>query len=222
MKKTILIGGKAGQGIGMTSALLGKIFIRGGFYVFNYRDYPSLIRGGHNFNILSISDTPISSFEKKYDVIIALNQETIEKHKKDLKKEGFILGNKNLKNEKLVFLDLEKILSGLDLPPIFGNNVLMGYLANFFGFPFSLILKVMKREFGEKAEIVAKSIKEAYKIDILKKEKLNIKEKKRYFLSGNEAVALGAIAGGLDVYFAYPMTPATPVLRGICFNGRSM
>jgi len=213
MKKTILVGGKAGQGIGMTSALLGKIFARGGFYVFNYRDYPSLIRGGHNFNILSISDTPISSFEKKYDVIVALDQETIEKHKKGLKKGGFILGNKNLKNGKLVPLDLEKILSELDLPPIFGNNILMGYLASFFGFPFSLILKVTKREFGKKSEIVAKSIKEAYKIDIAQKEKLNIKEKKRYFLSGNEAVALGAVAGGLDIYFAYPMTPATPVLH---------
>ena len=213
MKKTILVGGKAGQGIGMTSALLGKIFTRGGFYVFNYKDYPSLIRGGHNFNILSISDTTVSSFEKKYDVIVALDQETIEKHKKGLKKNGFILGNKNLKHERLVSLDLEKILSGLDLPPIFGNNVLVGYLTNFFGFPFSLILKVAKKEFGEKAEIVAKSIKEAYKINLLRKEKLNIKEKKRYFLSGNEAVALGAIAGGLDIYFAYPMTPATPVLH---------
>lgn len=213
MKKTILVGGKAGQGIGMTSTMLGKIFSRAGFYVFNYRDYPSLIRGGHNFNILSISDVPISSFEKEYDVIVALDLETIKKHKSGLKKDGFILGNKDLKDKKLVSLDLKKILSELDLPPVFGNNILVGYLSNFFGIPFSTLSKVIKKEFGKKADMVARSIKEAYKIDLHKKDELNIKEKESYFLSGNEAVALGAIAGGLDIYFAYPMTPATPVLH---------
>ena len=32
-------------------------------------------------------------------------------------------------------------------------------------------------------------------------------------LTGNEAIALGALAGGLKFYSAYPMTPATSILH---------
>ncbi|MCD6550179.1 2-oxoacid:acceptor oxidoreductase subunit alpha [bacterium] len=213
MKKNILIGGKAGQGVAMTSALLGKIFVRGGFYVFNYRDYPSLIRGGHNFNVLSVSDSPTFSFEKSYDIIVALDQNTIEKHRSNLRDGGFILGNKNLRSKNLVSLDLDKALSELDLPLIFGNNILVGYLAHYFGIPYSLVSEVIKKEFGSKSHLVEKSIKFAYQIDLHKSEKIYRKRRAKYFFSGNEAIALGALAGGLDVYFAYPMTPATPVLH---------
>jgi len=37
--------------------------------------------------------------------------------------------------------------------------------------------------------------------------------KRQFYLSGSEGVALGAIAAGLDIYVAYPMTPASPVLH---------
>src|SRR4030043_1983764 len=99
MQKTILIGGVAGQGSAVTSRFIGKIFCRLGYYVFNYRDYPSLIRGGHNFNVLQISDKPVYSHDESYDIILALNQETINKHQEGLKKEGFILGGQNLKSD---------------------------------------------------------------------------------------------------------------------------
>src|SRR3989338_9605567 len=97
MEKTILIGGKAGQGTAVTSHLIGKVFCHLGYYVFNYRDYPSLITGGHNFNILTISDKPIFSHREKYDIIVALDQKTIDLHEKNLNPGGLILGGKNLK-----------------------------------------------------------------------------------------------------------------------------
>src|SRR3989338_539534 len=86
MEKSILIGGEAGLGTAVTTHFIGKIFASLGYYAFNYRDYPSLIRGGHNFNILKVSDKPVYSHELKYDFILALDQKTIDIHKKDLKK----------------------------------------------------------------------------------------------------------------------------------------
>ena len=53
MRLNILIGGKAGQGINKVSGIVSKILINQGYFTFNYRDYPSIIRGGHNFNVLS-------------------------------------------------------------------------------------------------------------------------------------------------------------------------
>ena len=110
MEKTILIGGEAGMGSAVTSHFIGKIFTEWGYYVFNYRDYPSLIRGGHNFNILKISDKPVYSHELKYDFILALDQKTIDTHKKDLNKGGLVFEAK------------------AGEPKILANNVLIGLL----------------------------------------------------------------------------------------------
>jgi 2-oxoglutarate ferredoxin oxidoreductase subunit alpha len=43
--------------------------------------------------------------------------------------------------------------------------------------------------------------------------KLKQGNKIRPIIFGNQAIALGAIAGGLDVYYAYPMTPASSILH---------
>ena len=92
MRLDVLIGGKAGQGINKVSSILSNVLNRHGYYVFNYRDYPSLIRGGHNFNVLSISDDKVGSIESQLDCIIGLDEKTVELHKKELKKDGIIIG----------------------------------------------------------------------------------------------------------------------------------
>ena len=86
MRINILIGGAAGQGINKISEIVSKVMNEYGYYTFNYRDYPSLIRGGHNFNILSISDTLVRSYESKLNGIIAMDEKTVKLHKKQLKK----------------------------------------------------------------------------------------------------------------------------------------
>ncbi|MBT6956369.1 hypothetical protein HN997_03710, partial [archaeon] len=67
MRLNILIGGKAGQGINKVSQIVSGVLAKYGYFTFNYRDYQSLIRGGHNFNILSISDEWIGSHDSKLD-----------------------------------------------------------------------------------------------------------------------------------------------------------
>ena len=94
MRLNILIGGKAGQGINKVSGIVSQTLISQGYFIFNYRDYPSIIRGGHNFNVLSISDDKIASHESKIDVIIALDENTKNIHKNELKKDGFIVDYK--------------------------------------------------------------------------------------------------------------------------------
>ena len=113
MEKTILIGGQAGQGSAVTSHLIGKIFCRLGYFVFNYRDYPSLIRGGHNFNILRISDRPVYSHLEKYDFILAFDQKTIDLHQKNLVPGGVIFGDKKLKGNSQPKKNQKKSKTGL-------------------------------------------------------------------------------------------------------------
>ena len=74
---SLLIGGEAGQGITRSGSLLGKAFMRGGFHIFGVNDYPSLIRGGHNFYVLRASDERVHSQADSVDMLLALNKETI-------------------------------------------------------------------------------------------------------------------------------------------------
>ena len=214
MEKLILVGGQAGQGADRTSLLIAKTFVSLGYYVFNYRDYASLIKGGHNFNVIKISDKPIFSHENSYDVIIALDQETIKQHGQSLKKGGFVLGDKSLKVKNLISVDIDSILNKLQFSKIFGNNILLGSLFKVLDLQLPALFKVFKEEFGEKAPLLEKAAKEGY--DFVKKKtkvKSSQKSKENYFFTGSEAISRGAVMAGLDVYLAYPMTPATPVLH---------
>ena len=98
MRLNILIGGKAGQGINKISEIVSKLMNEHGYFTFNYRDYPSLIRGGHNFNVLCISDKRIGSTDSLIDCIVAMDDNTISLHKKELKKGGTIIAPKEFEN----------------------------------------------------------------------------------------------------------------------------
>lgn len=213
MKKTILIGGKAGHGTAVTSHFIGKTFCSLGYYVFNYRDYPSLIRGGHNFNVLKISDKPVYSHDNKFDIIIAFDQKTIDLHQDELKDEGFILGEKGLEGDNVTTIDVDSILERLDAPEIMENNILLGWLFKYFGVDKEVLFEEMEERFkGDRLETIKKSIEEGYKLSEEKEHIEKIGDPK-YFISGSEATGVGALNAGIDAYIAYPMTPATPVLH---------
>ena len=76
---SILIGGKAGDGIKEAGRLIARLLNRLGYRIFLYDEYPSLVKGGHNFNVIRGSDKKIRAHKKNLDIIVALNQETVEK-----------------------------------------------------------------------------------------------------------------------------------------------
>ncbi len=213
MEKHILIGGEAGAGIAKTTLLISEIFTNAGYYVFNYREYQSLIKGGFNFNVLKISDKPVYSHDNSYDVIFALNQDLIDRHEKDLKDDGFIIGDKNLKGKNMISIDVQAMLEKMGASKKLGNDILIGALAKIIGLPVEPVVKVVKGAFKKKIDLLEESIIEGYNCVEKKMELDNPDGKPKYFITGNEAISMGAIVSGMDMYIAYPITPATPVLH---------
>src|SRR4030043_209154 len=187
MKFSILFGGKAGQGANILSDILGKSLVKKGYYVFVSRDYQSLIRGGHNFNVLTFSDEPVYSNDSEIDLIIALDKNTLELHKKELKKNG-----------NAIHVEAK------------GNMYFAGRLFKILCMDFKLLeeeLRELKGRFDETIREAKEGYEEEKKIAcriIDRKENLN-------FMNGNQAVSEGAIKSGIDIYYFYPMTPATNV-----------
>lgn len=199
MRLNILIGGKAGQGINTISEILSRILTKHGYYVFNYRDYPSLIRGGHNFNVLSISDKKISSHETMQDILVSLDEQTEKIHKQFLKKDSLILKAEKFKENNL----------GKNL-----NITLSASLIKILGIPQKELIKELKQKFSltDKKNEILDAAELGFKEQEQKFELKKLKNKIQ-ILSGSQAIALGAVNSNIDTYFAYPMTPATGVLH---------
>jgi 2-oxoglutarate/2-oxoacid ferredoxin oxidoreductase subunit alpha len=193
MRLNILIGGTAGQGINKVSEILSKVLTGYGYFTFNYRDYQSLIRGGHNFNILSLSDKWIASHESKMDFLIALDDKTVSYHKDKIKKDTIILTHE--KFEKY----------GRNL-----NVALAGALIKILGIKKEYLLDEIKRELENEEAI--KSAEEGYNSQT-EKYHLEKQNNKIAILTGSKASAIGAKNSGLDLYICYPMTPATGLMN---------
>src|SRR5712692_11103520 len=74
------IGGENGQGIASTGDILARIFARRGLHLNAYNAYQSIIRGGHTFLTIRASDGPVRSMGDKLDVLIPLNQDSMDRH----------------------------------------------------------------------------------------------------------------------------------------------
>jgi 2-oxoglutarate ferredoxin oxidoreductase subunit alpha len=234
---TIGIGGEAGQGVGRSGMLLGKALMRSGFLAYGNIDYPSLIRGGHNYYTLRTSHRKVTSILEKPDLVIALNKQTILLHQNEVNRDGGIIYDEDEKIDESQFtrsdikyfsIPLTKVVKELSGPDIMRNTVALGAVTALIGLKPNLLQDVVSETFeGRKniiemnREAIQKGWKSAIESDYgfdCSLESGNRPE--RMWLTGNEAVALGAIASGCKFYSAYPMTPASPVLH--YFTGHDM
>ena len=214
----ILIGGAAGQGIETTVAMLEKFLKKSGYFVYTVRDYMSRVRGGHNFTVIRFGNEKIYSHSNILDGIIALNEETISLHKDNLKDKGFILSDTNIKTDdpRAISLNMNEMAKEIGNPRVTGSISI------------GAVLKLFGNNIDNAREIMESSLKEQY-VDINiqaielgfnsveNKFQVLDKEEKKYkdymIISGNDALSLGAIAGGLNFYSAYPMSPSTGILE---------
>ena len=87
------IGGAAGQGIATPGDILARIFVRRGLHVNAYNAYQSIIRGGHIFLTLRTSDQPVLSHGDTLDVLMPLNQDTMNRHLRLMRAGSAVLFN---------------------------------------------------------------------------------------------------------------------------------
>ena len=76
----LAIGGEAGQGIATPGDTLARIVVRRGLRLSTYNAYQSIIRGGHIFLTLRIADKEIYTHGDKLDMLLTLNQDTMNRH----------------------------------------------------------------------------------------------------------------------------------------------
>src|SRR5713226_2948239 len=227
---TIGIAGAAGDGLDKSGDTLAKSVSRLGLYVYAYNSYQSIIRGGHIWLRVRLSQEKFGSHGDHLHTLIALNQDTIERHAPEIEPGGVLLFNSDKlrcnipvrENVLIAPLPVGEITKPFGrVEPIMQNTVALGALVFLLGLDFEVTSGVFGDTFGHKGQpVVDRNIGLARAGYDYARERFvplgcqwTFSRKRRPFVTGNEAFALGAVAAGCKFYSAYPMTPASSILH---------
>lgn len=228
MDYSIRIGGEAGQGLQTVGEALTLVFSRSGFHVFSHQDYMSRVRGGHNFYQIRLADEPVTASRDRVDILVSLDRNTIDFHRRYLGENGVILyDSKSVENELdgghffgMPLADIAKEVGG---SKIMVNSVATGAVLGLLDLELDLFYEIIEESLKKKSrEIIEGNIKAAEagrnflrdrfsRMDDFKTPAAN-RERRLLRIKGIQAIGAGALASGCKFYSAYPMTPSTGIL----------
>ena len=224
------IGGEQGQGIDSTGELLAIVCNRLGYYIYGYRQFSSRIKGGHSNYKIMIGTEPVASTSSELDVLVAIDQETIDRNHHELVPGGVVVADAHFEPvlpegcpARLLSVPLTKIAQDVG-NPLMRNVVSLGVSAYILGLPLDAFKSVVMERFGRKSQevgeqnVAALERGYAYAQEHLPQPAWRLAPgdgKKRLIMMGNDAVALGAAAAGCRFCAAYPITPASEVMESL-------
>ena len=222
----VMVGGEAGQGVQSVGFILAKTFARGGYHVFADQDYESRVRGGHNFFRVRAQEPKVRAIAEPVDILLAMNRESIELHRAEVIDGGAIIfdgDNKDIGADgfNLFSVPLEKLAEEKGGNKVMANTVGLGAILGLVEYNFEILSQALREQFGtsdtgegniKAARAGFEYIREHYK-GAFKHFLDKTSETKRMLITGNEAIALGAIAAGCKFMSAYPMTPASSIME---------
>ena len=214
---TFLVGGKAGEGVKKAGLTASAMFAGSGRQVFQMDDYQSLIKGGHNFSVVSTAMRPLTSHYMNADLVVALDNNSYELHLTHLSNDGVFVYNSDVTKEgKGIGIPMTTEAKKYPNPMLRVGLSAVAVLCVVIGHTKPELEELINNEYPRDLEnniAFAEAIFDIAQKEIGERFELEFKDKSTLLISGNEAIALGAAAGGLDIYIAYPMTPSTSVLH---------
>jgi 2-oxoglutarate ferredoxin oxidoreductase subunit alpha len=230
----VAIGGAAGQGVATPGDIFAKIFSRRGLHLNAYNAYQSIIRGGHTFLTVRTGPDPITNMGDRLDLLIPLNQDTMDRHLGLLASGAACLYNADqihpgpaAAGVQLCPIPVSK-LADITRNKVAQNTLAMGAALSMMGVGFPALESVITEQFRKKEKAVIDenvSVARAgydYATENFKPFAwpLPMTENKYAVLSGNSALAMGGAAAGVKFYCAYPMSPSTGVLHWMADHAR--
>jgi 2-oxoglutarate ferredoxin oxidoreductase subunit alpha len=229
---TFKIAGAAGQGVESSGAGFAQALARGGLHVFALPDYMSRIRGGLNFFQVRVHREPLFCHEEAVHVLLPLNEEALDAHRDDVVKGGAIIYDQDLKVDRRRAASRGRKAMPVPLMDIakehgervMVNTAALGAAAGVVRYSYERLADVIRQNFKRKGgEVIAANLRvgraaylyaqEHYGAEFEWKLEPVPDAPQRMLMAGNQALALGALAGGCRFISAYPMTPATSIIE---------
>ncbi len=231
----LAIGGEAGQGIATPGDILARIFIRRGLHLYTYNAYQSIIRGGHIFLIMRVSDQQVGNHGDKLDLLVCLNQDTMDRHLRRMGPGSTVVYNADTiepgdvgDRVQLCPLPVTELTQSRN--KLIQNTLAIGAIMALMGQDFDPLEESLALRFGRYGqEVVDENVKVAragfeYAKEnfVLGAEPVPAGPKPLAVWAGNDALAMGGAAAGVKFYSAYPMSPSTGVLHWMAQNARDL
>lgn len=239
IRRSIKIVGAQGQGVNSVGEMVAKGLKRAGYCVFGYREYMSLIKGGHSSYQLDVSPEEIRSSETSVDVLVAFNHHGLENNLRDLKDGGILLHQTGdwewsaedkariaQGNVTVLYLPVDDILKKLNAKPILGNVLITSVVWKLLGRDHDALREEVRAQFAKKGDaVVAQNlacIDEGIAFCASSAGALTVALPKpdpswkgALLVTGSQAMGLGLVHAGCRFYAGYPMTPSSPLLTFI-------
>ncbi len=236
MKHTfaVSIGGAAGQGVATPGNIFARIFARRGLHLNAYNAYQSIIRGGHTFLTIRTGPEQVTSFGDKIDLLIPLNQDTMDRHLGLLGPGAAVVYNGDAVKPgpaadgvQLCPLPVSELTHN-SRNKVEQNTLAVGAGLSMMGIGFQALADALTQQFKKKGDaIVAENVavaRAAYDYATSHFQAfarpLPMTENRRAVLTGNMALGMGGAAAGVKFYCAYPMSPSTGVLHWMAAHAR--
>ena len=237
-KISVKIAGPAGEGVISAGQVFAKSCLRGGLYVVTENERPSLIRGGHNEFMIRAEDEQIYSHINMFNIVIALDEQSITQHLNELSHQGAIIydgESHKISPEELgrddvllIPVPMHSIIKEAGAGKIVENALAVGACFGLLDYDMTIlndILTEMYRKHPEALEADLKVAQAGYDFVQQHKQTNNLTftntlapitdAPKRMLLNGITAFDLGALKAGVSFLSQYPMTPSTGVLQGL-------
>lgn len=230
------IGGAAGQGIATPGNILARLFVRRGLNFNAYNAYQSIIRGGHIFLTIRISDREIYSHGDKIDLLVCLNQDTMDRHLNLMSAGGMVIFNADKINPgtaadgvQLCPLAISELAPG-SKNKIIQNTISLGVIVYLLGMDFDELANALTEQLQRKGkDVLDENVTAAragydyasQNFEACPRSVPGGADPKALW-TGNDALAMGGAASGVKFYCAYPMSPATGVLHWMAKNAREL
>jgi len=230
----ILVGGEAGQGLVTVGQLMAKALVRAGYEVVVCQDYQSRIRGGHNTFAIRTGVDPVYRPSEKVDILVALDAETVALHRRQLTPGGIVLADEAFDlGASAAGLNCLRIPAKKLAPKAAHQNVLfLGVLGSALCKDIGLLEELLRQTFAKKgAEIIDQNLavlRVAYDWTAAQQYSFACMPPapespvRQLMLTGNEAIALGALAAGCNFCSFYPMTPGSSVALTLAAKAKTM
>ncbi|GLB60580.1 2-oxoacid:acceptor oxidoreductase subunit alpha [Cytobacillus sp. NCCP-133] len=230
---TIVIGGEQGEGIESVGEILTKVLSQMGFSLYGFRNFSSRIKGGHSdFNLRICTGKEIYVNAEKVNILVAFDKASIDLYLDQMDNSSIILfDSKSVKSDSfplpkdgviVIEAPFQELASELG-SPIMKNMVALGMICALNNQSGSVFHQVIKNRFIKKGTKTAELNIEAFEKGYAFIQEKNlysiplgpVMNSKNMFLSGNEAMVIGAIAAGCRFMAGYPITPASEVLENL-------
>jgi 2-oxoglutarate/2-oxoacid ferredoxin oxidoreductase subunit alpha len=231
--RAIVLAGEAGQGIQVIESLLTRAFRREGYHLFSSPEFMSRIRGGSNSTLLRIGAEPVRAWSDRCDLCIVFDQKAISHLGSRIGPATLVLGDglKGVGEGQFIDVPLARLAEAAG-GRLFTNTIAAGMLWGLFDAPPETLEEAVKGVFSGKApeaiahNLVAARSGMAAGRELRRTGRIPLSlpppavSRRDLHLTGTEAIALGAMAGGCNFASFYPMSPSTGVASFLAKHGR--